>query len=159
MLLFFQGNIIIVVFSITRDVFYNLNEWREFHALLFCNTLCFKYHQIIHRRFEEIQFKILTFPDKTLAMLLDGLAVRIRLLEKRLIKIAAYLAFCFYLFCVRYSLLGSMYKYFLFFKAALAQTNLTIRFTSKYVCTISLSILFGTLPVNLTIYFLSSSIG
>lgn len=159
MLLFFQGNIIIVVFSITRDVFCNLNEWREFHALLFCNTLCFKYHQIIHRRFEGIQFKILTFPDKTLAVLLDGLAVRIRLLEKRLIKIAAYLAFCFYLFCVRYSLLGSMYKYFLFFKAALAQTNLTIRFTSKYVCTISLSILFGTLPVNLTIYFLSSSIG
>lgn len=76
MLLFFQGNIIIVVFSITRDVFYNLNEWREVHALLFCNTLCFKYHQIIHRRFEGIQFKILTFPDKTLAMLLDGLAVK-----------------------------------------------------------------------------------
>ena len=76
-----QGDIIIVILGIARNIFHHLDEWREVYILMLSYSLGFQYHQVVNWLLEGIQFKVLSLPDKALTVLADGGTVRVCLLK------------------------------------------------------------------------------
>ena len=82
-----QRYVIIIIFAVARNILQHLNERRKLHTLVGRNAAGFKNHQVGNRLKKLVELEILALPDKTLAMLMNALAVRVSLLKHILVKI------------------------------------------------------------------------
>ena len=76
-----QRYVIIIIFAVARNILQHLNERRKLHTLVGRNAAGFKNHQVGNRLKKLVELEILALPDKTLAMLMNTLAVRVSLLH------------------------------------------------------------------------------
>ena len=76
-----EGKHIIVVTGVARNVFFYLEEWREAHIIVMLYAACLQDGQPFDGREVGVEFKILPFPDEGMALFLDGLPVRVCLLQ------------------------------------------------------------------------------
>lgn len=127
-----QRYVIIIIFAVARNILQHLNERRKLHTLVGRNAAGFKNHQVGNRLKKLVELEILALPDKTLAMLMNALAVRVCLLEHILVEISADLSLGLNLLVVGYALLSGVNIYVLStFESAATETDLAAWFSRK----------------------------
>ena len=89
----FQGQCVVIIFLVARDVFDDLEEWGEFHGLALGYALCLQYYKSFEAPLVDIHLEILSFPYKTVALLAYGATLWVGQREHHLIERQVDLAF------------------------------------------------------------------
>ncbi len=76
-----QRNVVVIIFAVARNILQHLDEGGKLHTLIGRNAAGFKNHQVGNRLKKLVELEILALPDKTLAMLMNALTVRVSLLK------------------------------------------------------------------------------
>ena len=77
-----HGDIIVIVFGISRHILDDLDERREINSFLLFDALRLQHDKVVDRSMKGVDFEILSLPDEAAACLPDGGTIGIGLLQQ-----------------------------------------------------------------------------